>query len=119
MSERCGCIAGALSASAALTSRIGARFSYSTFTASAAVRAASSVSAATTATRSPMVSGSVVSTFSSAIRSGEGGLPEQLKYACGASSGRAQPRYPGTFSASLTSMLSTLAWEYGQRTSAA
>ena len=48
-------------------------------TASAAARAASSVSAATTATRSPMVSGSVVSTFSSAIRSGEGGLPEQLK----------------------------------------
>ena len=79
VSERCGCIAGALSASAALTSRIGARFSYSTFTASAAARAASSVSAATTATRSPMVSGSVVSTFSSAIRSGEGGLPEQLK----------------------------------------
>lgn len=27
----------------------------------------------------PMVSGSVVNTFSSAIRSGEGGLPEQLK----------------------------------------
>lgn len=66
-----------------------------------------------------MVSGSVVSTFSSAIRSGEGGLPEQLKYICGDSSGSAQPRYPGTFSASDVSMLSTLAWEYGQRTSAA
>jgi len=39
-----------------------------------------------------MVSGSVVNTFSSAIRSGEGGLPEQLKYICGESSGNAQPR---------------------------
>ena len=34
---------------------------------------------ATPPARSPMVSGSVVNTFSSAIRSGEGGLPEQLK----------------------------------------
>lgn len=66
-----------------------------------------------------MVSGSVVSTFSSAIRSGEGGLPEQLKYICGDSSGSAQPRYPGTFSASDVSMLSTFACEYGLRTSSA
>ena len=32
---------------------------------------------------------------------------------------RQKRRGPGTLSASLTSMLSTLAWEYGQRTSAA
>ena len=66
-----------------------------------------------------MVSGSVVNTFSSAIRSGEGGLPEQLKYSCGASSGSRHPRYPGTCSAALVSMDNTRAREYGLRTSAA